>query len=118
MFIRTSPNLCEPLAGKLIGFGAHKRSEHIVTSSDKQNQAKPKNFCNHNPKDMRGFDRPLHHKKRYELIENCIEKLTKALEFPNILEILFCPKKKKRSQRREAMVRVLQVMLHYMDMES
>jgi hypothetical protein len=117
---RTSPKHTAPLVGSCISFGAQFRSHQgSLAGENDKNQERPKNFCDHHPNNMRGFDRPSEHKKRYQAIEECIEKLNQALETPRqILKNLFYPQKKKRSQRREAIVRVLQVMLHYMDMES
>jgi hypothetical protein len=80
------------------------------------------NRCGHVPDAPRFYCRPAHHKSRPSLLEEAIEKLTAGYKRPKrFLRKLFDlhPKGRlKRSERREAIASVSQVLLHYLELET
>lgn len=119
MFLkRTSPNLV-PLAGSLeIGDKKSFQAEIVPLGTTKKQQ-KPSGYCVHDALKPIFYTPPVHHKKRPGIIEEAKSLLENAYHKPKkILAKLFHNKKKKKSSRREAIIRVLQVMLQYLDMET
>lgn len=62
---------------------------------------------------------PDHHKKRPPILIQAYNLLESTYEKPKkILSKLFSPVRQKNSQRREAIITVLQVMIHFVDLET
>lgn len=121
MFLkRTSPNLCATLAGGLEFGDQYPFQVKIVQPETTQKQAKPCGTCEHNRKQLRSYIPPSHHVARPSIIEQAKSALAKAFFKPKkILSKLFYVKHyTKRSQRREAIILVLQVLLQFMDMDT
>lgn len=121
MFLkRTSPKLTTDLAAGGLDFG-DKTSFHeeIISHDSAQKQEKPSGTCDHDPLEPSFYIPPSKHKKRPNIIDEAIRAIEKAYFKPKqILSKLFKPQRVKKSSRREAIIRVLQVMLQFMDMET
>lgn len=80
------------------------------------------NGCGHNPKYPRFYIRPENHKKRPPVLEKAISALSRSYKFPKkILKSISSvhPQNRlKRSERREAIISLSQVLLHYIDLET
>ncbi len=80
------------------------------------------NRCGHHPKQLREYHRPLHHKPRPSLLEQAIQNAARYYTFPKKflkkLSTLHPQNRRKRSERREAITSVLQVLLHYIELIS
>jgi hypothetical protein len=61
---------------------------------------------------------PSQHQKRPEIIAQAMSALERTYKKAKTLCKLFYRKQKIHSQRREAIIRVLQVLIHYMDLET
>jgi hypothetical protein len=118
MFLkRTSPNDCLPLKGRLSTFGDTQIVKVILPNDTQENQEKPCGTCDHIRNDPRYFE-SAHHKKRPDIIMAALDSLKKSYKKAKILYKLFYRQQKIHSQRREAIILVLGVMLHYMDLET
>lgn len=116
---RTSPNLISDLPAGELGFGDtipfHGK---IVPIKRYPTQAKPCGTCDHKRKHPRFYEPASHHKKRPKVLHEAIHALQQTYRHAKLLAKLFYRKQKVHSQRREAIIRVLQVMLQYMDLET
>lgn len=133
MFLkRTSPKLTIGFAACALDFGdkyqfneeiiSHDAIENQVTNCGTSDSLSNQNIftlhteCNQNA--LKVYAPPSHHKKRPSIIEDAKTALEKSYKKAKLLAKLFYRKQKVHSQRREAIIRVLQVMLHYMDLET
>jgi len=131
-------NILEPtsgLTGPVVGFEDHgfKSEGEILTASVHKMQCTPIKFslvteilsgnrCGHLPEAPRFYDRPKNHKRRPSILETGIRVLESAYHLPKkFLEKfinLNSSNRRKRSERREAVCSVSQVLLHYLDLET
>jgi hypothetical protein len=88
----------------------------------KERQAKNTCFgnkCGHDPLNPRFYLRPLEHKPRPSVLERTLTVLQDAYFLPEkFLKALNFKGRQKRSCRREAIIAVSQVMVHYMDLAT
>lgn len=121
MFLkRTSPNLTSGLAARGLEFGDQGVHAQIISHEPILNQVKPCGTCDHDPLSPVFYVPPSHHQKRPNILDQAIHAIEKAYYKPkHILAKLFKPHERiKKSPRREAIIRVLQVMLQFMDIET
>lgn len=80
------------------------------------------NRCGHIPCAPRFFNRPEQHKRRPSILENAIERLKDVYRRPKKFfgKLATCHDgiRQMRSERREAIVSVSQVMLHYLELST
>jgi len=80
------------------------------------------NKCGHKPGVLRHFHPPVHHKSRPNLIEQAKSSLCHAYDSYKKSKLKFNfsdeTNRLKRSERREAIVSISQLLLHYMDMAT
>lgn len=77
------------------------------------------NRCGHNPTAPRAFAPPQQHRPRPKILQRAIERVQDYFDQPALLPILnqaHNPERQQRSERREACVGVLSVLLHYLDL--
>lgn len=119
MFLkRTSPNNCTPLVGRSVEFGdtIPLTTGAILTACHTPDQAIDIGNMRTLPV---FFTPPAHHKKRPSVIEQAKRSLENAYNrSKKILSKMFYVERQKRSERREAIVCVLQVILHYLDLDT
>jgi hypothetical protein len=98
-------------------------NEAIVNDRTNQIQAIiTGNRCGHAPDAPRFFNRPDRHKPRPSILENAIEKLKDVYRRPKKffgrLATFHPHDRQKRSERREALASVSQVLLHYLELST
>jgi hypothetical protein len=80
------------------------------------------NRCGHVPSEPRFFNRPDHHKARPSVLEKAVERLKDVYRQPKKffkkLGTFHSNNRQKRSERREAVVSVAQVLLHYLELST
>lgn len=121
MFLkRTSPNLMPTLVGSSLEIGEiDPFHAEIIPLETKIKQAKPCGTCDHDVIKPVFYTPPEHHKPRPSIINEALRALESSYFNPKkLLAKLFKKNKIKKSPRREAIIRVLQVMLQFMDMET
>jgi hypothetical protein len=92
-----------------------------VKQAAKERQAKNTCFgnkCGHDPLNPRFYLRPLEHKPRPSVLERTLTVLQDAYFLPEKFLKALNVKRQKRSCRREAIVSVCQVMVHYLDLTT
>lgn len=116
---RTSPTSSSGFAGTGLKIGEIKLFDgYNFPIEQPQRQGKPRGACNHQRKQPSFYVPPMNHKNRPVVIKEAINALKQTYKHAKLLPDLFYRKQKVHSQRREAIIRVLQVMLHYMDLET
>jgi hypothetical protein len=128
MLLKTNiPETTQCLAGLSVEFGDRHSLDRLILNDQatKLQAVRPiviGNHCGHVPNDPRFYHRPENHKRRPAVIEMAISALMSAYGFPKkFLQKLLDlnpSKRRKRSERREAMGSVAQVMLHYIDLTT
>jgi hypothetical protein len=128
MFLKTNiPETTSCLTGRGIDF----RDSHSLNTSILYDQAntlqvqKPLvargNHCGHLPSEPRFYHRPLNHKQRPSVLEKAIKALEGAYYLPKKFLKSFVylnASRRKRSERREAVASVSQVLLHYLELST
>ena len=124
MFIQTNiPESTGSLTGRLVEFGEiHIKQECILPQPTALFQALCGNRCGHDPEQLREYHRPPHHKPRPSILEQAIQNAAHYYNAPKKflkkLGALHPKNRRKRSERREAITSVLQVILHYIELIS
>jgi hypothetical protein len=125
MFIKTNiPKTTLCLTGYSVDFGDETFDNSILNdqTTEKQEITIFGNRCGHNPYSPRFYNRPDNHQRRPSLLEQTIEKLKDIYHWPKRLlkqiNQLHPNNRKKRSERREAIISVAQVLLHYLELET
>jgi len=123
MFLRTNiPETTASFERALVHFGdAHQQAE-ILPQKPMLLQALFGNRCGHDPQNLREYHRPEHHKPRPSILEqailNAAHYYNSPKKFLKKLSALHSQNRRKRSERREAITSVLQVLLHYIELIS
>src|SRR5260221_13345770 len=125
MFVKTNiPETTPSFGGKRVGFGDDTSDSLILNYRIKQTQAALAygNRCGHVRDMPRFFKRPNQHKRRPSVLENAIEKLQDVYRRPKKffrkLATFHPHDRQKRSERREAIASVSQVLLHYLELST
>jgi hypothetical protein len=124
MFIKTNiPETTRSLVGACVDFGDRMFDASSVKHQINQIQVIVSgNRCGHVPDEPRFFNRPDHHKRRPSVLENAIEKLKDVYRRPKKffkkLATFHPHDRQVRSERREAIASVFQVLLHYLDLST
>lgn len=125
MLLKTNiPETTQCFAGRSVEFGDRMLDRLIVDDQANKLQVVSQialgNRCGHVPNDPRFYLRPENHKRRPTVLEKAIEALQDAYRWPKkLLKKLLGlnpSKRRKRSERREAMTSFLQVLIHYLDL--
>lgn len=125
MFLKTNiPETTLCLEGAGVNFGDKKPSD-LVILNDRINQIQAivsGNRCGHAPDAPRFFNQPDHHKRRPSVLGNAIEALKvvyrRPKKFFRKLATFHPHDRQKRSERREAIASVSQVLLHYLELST
>jgi hypothetical protein len=123
MLIKNIPESTLSLVGTGVGLGnLHIQHVEILPQPATLLQALFGNGCGHHPKQLREYNRPLHHKPRPSILEQAIKNAAQYYHAPKKflknLNTLHPQNRRKRSERREAITSVLQVLLHYIELMS
>jgi hypothetical protein len=121
MFLKTNiPETTLSFAGLGVDFGDTTDRLHDQDRKIIQTIKMPGNRCGHVPTSPRLFNRPDHNKPRPHILEQAIEKLKDVYRRPKKffkkLATFHSSDRQKRSERREAIASVSQVLLHYFDL--
>ena len=125
MLLKTNiPETTLCFAGAGVDFGDKKPSDRLILN-DRINQIQAivsGNRCGHAPHAPRFFDQPDHHKRRPSVLGNAIEALKvvyrRPKKFFRKLSTFHPHDRQKRSERREAIASVSQVLLHYLELST
>ncbi len=123
MLTKNIPESTLSLGGKGVDFGnLHIQHVGILPQPATLLQALFGNGCGHHPKQLREYNRPLNHKPRPSILEQAIKNAAQYYHAPKKflkkLSALHLKNRRKRSERREAITSVLQVLLHYIELIS
>ena len=124
MLLKTNiPETTLCLVGDLVDFGDNQSDRSILNDRTNKIQAiVTGNRCGHAPDAPRFFVRPDQHKPRPSILENAIEKLKdvycRPKKFFRKLATFHPHDRQKRSERREAVASVAQVLLHYLELST
>jgi len=125
MFIKTNiPETTQCFAGRHVDFGDKPSDQPILADRTNQIQAViTGNRCGHSPDAPRSYLRPVHHNERPSILEEALNKAIecfyhKPKKFLQKLWQLHCNLRQQRSERREAIASVLQVVFHYVELET
>ena len=123
MFLKT--NIPETTVSLLacVDFGDQTSDKPILADRIGQIQALLSgNRCGHAPSAPQFFSPPSHHKRRPTVLDRAIDKWTdvywKARKFANRLVTSHADGRRVRSERREAVAAVSQVLLHYLELST
>lgn len=125
----TKPNIPETTAsfgGVVIDFGDNLSDQEILPDRINKLQAIPTfitgNRCGHDPNVLRSYIRPEDHKPRPYFIEKGIELLKLLFDSPKKffkkLITAHLDGRQVRSERREGVIAVAQVILHFLELET
>jgi hypothetical protein len=114
---RTSPNLLIPLPGT-VEFGDKDVQAVTIPHERHKTQIAYHGTCDHKKLAPVFYTPPAHHRKRPDIITQLLKAIQNTYRKSKLLAKLFYRKQKVHSQRREAIIRVLQVMFQYMDLET
>jgi hypothetical protein len=125
MFLKTNiPETTQSLPGDLIDFGDS--LDRLGSLNDQVNKLQALrpimigNRCGHIPNEPRFYLRPENHKPRPSVLERAIDVLMETYHWPKkLLKKLLglnLSGRQKRSERREAISSVAQVLLHYLEL--
>ncbi len=120
---RTSPNLTFSSGRRELGIGDRMLAQAIIADRLNQIQAVVTgNRCGHVPSVPRFFVRPVQHKPRPSILASAIDKLKdvycRPKKFFGTLATFHPDDRQKRSERREAVASVSQVLLHYLELST
>ena len=124
MFIKTNiPETTPSLVGTGVDFGDQMFDHSILNDRTNQIQAIVSgNRCGHSPDAPRFFSPPDHHKRRPPVIDRAIDQwevvYCKAKKFFRKLATSHADGRQVRSERREAIAAVSQVLLHYLELST
>lgn len=123
MFLKTNiPETTVSFDRALIDFGDAHQPAGILPQPTVLVQALSGNRCGHDRKNFRAYHRPPHHKPRPSVLEQAILNVAHyyhaSKKFLQKLGVLHPKNRRKRSERREAIVSVSQVILHYIELGS
>jgi hypothetical protein len=112
------------LIGAGVDFGDTKQSDRLILN-DRANQIQALvtgNRCGHATDAPRFFNQPESHKRRPSVLANAIEQLQDVYRRPKKffrkLSTFHPHDRQKRSERREAIASVSQVLLHYLELST
>jgi len=125
MFITTNiPETTELCLAANVDFGDEKPSDRLILN-DRTNEIQEivtGNRCGHVLNVPRFFNQPDHHKRRPSVLEHAIEQLknvySRPKKFFRKLSTFHPHDRQKRSERREAIASVSQVLLHYLELST
>ena len=126
MLLKTNiPETTLCFAGAGVDFGDKDKPSDRLILNDRINQIQAivsGNRCGHAPHAPRFFDQPDHHKRRPSVLGNAIEALKvvyrRPKKFFRKLSTFHPHDRQKRSERREAIASVSQVLLHYLELST
>ena len=124
MFMKTNiPKTTSSLNGDLVDFGDTQSDQPILADRINQIQAIVSgNRCGHAPDAPRFFNPPDNHKRRPTVLDRAIDKweevYRKAKKFLQKLATTHANGRQVRSERREAIAVVAQVLLHYLELST
>src|SRR5579885_77224 len=126
MFIKTNiPETTLCLVGDSVDFGDKMCDQDEMILNDRTNQIQAivtGNRCGHEPDAPRFFSPPDHHKRRPTVLDRAIDKweevYRKAKKFLGRLATSHSGGRQVRSERREAIAAVSQVLLHYLELST
>jgi hypothetical protein len=126
MFIKTNiPETTLCLVGDLVDFGDQMFDQDEIIVNDRTNQIQAivsGNRCGHVPDAPRFFSPPNHHKRRPTVLDRAIDMwevvYRKAKKFFKKLATTHDDGRQVRSERREAIAAVSQVLLHYLELST
>lgn len=117
------PETTQSFAGDLVDFGDRMFDHSILNDRTNQIQAIVSgNRCGHAPDAPRFFCPPESHRRRPAVLDRAIDKMEvvyrKAKKFFNKLATTHTDGRQVRSERREAIAAVSQVLLHYLELST
>jgi uncharacterized protein YxeA len=126
MFIKTNiPETTPCFGGDLVDFGDKMFDQDEMILNDRANQIQAiisGNRCGHMPDAPRFFNPPDHHKQRPAILDRAIDAwevvYRKAKKFFKKLATSHNNGRQVRSERREAIASISQVMLHYLELST
>lgn len=125
MLLQTNiPETTLSLVSAGVDFGDNGKSDRLILN-DRINEIQAivsGNRCGHAPHAPRFFNQPDHHKRRPSVLGNAIEALKDVYRRPKKffrkLATFHPHDRQKRSERREAIASVSQVLLHYLELST
>jgi hypothetical protein len=125
MFLKTNiPETTLSLVSNGVDFGDRMFDQPILADRTNQIQAiVTGNRCGHVPESPRPYLRPVHHNARPSILEEALSKVTecfyhKPKKYLQKLWQLSVALRQQRSERREAIASVLQVVFHFVELET